>query len=64
MRRTYIHVIRVSDFHTRHLPHMKSKSVRYGEDPNKAEGMTLGGAINALQAKGACIMENWPFDLS
>ena len=45
---------------------MNSKSVRYGEDPSKApkdEGMTLAGAINALQSKGACIMENWPFDL-
>jgi len=29
----------------------------------KDEGMTLGGAINALQAKGACLMNSWPFDL-
>jgi hypothetical protein len=36
------------------------QQVTWNEDPTKApkdEGMTLTGAINALQAKGACLME-------
>jgi len=38
----------------------KNDQVTWNEDPSKApkdEGMTLTGAINALQAKGACLME-------
>ena len=38
----------------------KNDQVTWNEDPTKApkdEGMTLTGAINALQAKGACLME-------
>mmetsp|Transcript_45921 Transcript_45921/g.71944 ORF Transcript_45921/g.71944 Transcript_45921/m.71944 type:complete len:350 (-) Transcript_45921:197-1246(-) len=44
----------------------KQDQVQWNEDTSKApkdEGMTLGGAINALQMKGACLAENWPFDL-
>lgn len=28
------------------------------------EGMTLGGAIDAIQMKGACLQATWPFDLA
>eukprot|EP00288_Rhodomonas_lens_P019130 CAMPEP_0177715812 /NCGR_PEP_ID=MMETSP0484_2-20121128/14190_1 /TAXON_ID=354590 /ORGANISM="Rhodomonas lens, Strain RHODO" /LENGTH=398 /DNA_ID=CAMNT_0019227829 /DNA_START=38 /DNA_END=1234 /DNA_ORIENTATION=+ len=44
----------------------KADQVRYGDDPRvapKDEGMTLGGAIEALQLKGACLAETYPFDL-
>eukprot|EP00567_Pseudictyota_dubia_P014166 CAMPEP_0197437214 /NCGR_PEP_ID=MMETSP1175-20131217/4489_1 /TAXON_ID=1003142 /ORGANISM="Triceratium dubium, Strain CCMP147" /LENGTH=400 /DNA_ID=CAMNT_0042966675 /DNA_START=44 /DNA_END=1246 /DNA_ORIENTATION=- len=30
----------------------------------KDEGMTIGGAIEAIQLKGACLAETYPFDLS
>mmetsp|Transcript_53848 Transcript_53848/g.128331 ORF Transcript_53848/g.128331 Transcript_53848/m.128331 type:complete len:396 (+) Transcript_53848:73-1260(+) len=29
----------------------------------KDEGMSISGAISVLQLKGACLEENWPFDL-
>lgn len=29
----------------------------------KDEGMSLGGAISALELKGACMEKNWPFDV-
>lgn len=29
----------------------------------KDEGMSLGGAISALELKGACLERNWPFDI-
>jgi len=38
----------------------KNDQIKYGEDTTKApkdEGMTLGGAIDSLQKKGACLME-------
>jgi len=37
-----------------------------GEDTSiapKDEGMSLGGGITALQSQGACLEQNWPFDL-
>ncbi|CAK9024697.1 unnamed protein product [Durusdinium trenchii] len=30
----------------------------------KDEGMSLGGAISALELKGACLERNWPFNIS
>ena len=30
----------------------------------KDEGMSLGGAISALELKGACMEKNWPFNIS
>ena len=45
----------------------KNDQIRWGEDASlkpKDEGMTLGGAIEALQMKGACLEELYPFDLS
>ncbi|CAJ1337198.1 unnamed protein product, partial [Effrenium voratum] len=30
----------------------------------KDEGMSLGGAISALELKGACLERNWPFDIN
>mmetsp|Transcript_49727 Transcript_49727/g.116923 ORF Transcript_49727/g.116923 Transcript_49727/m.116923 type:complete len:413 (+) Transcript_49727:55-1293(+) len=44
----------------------KRDQQHFGEDPKMApqdEGMTLGGAITALEMKGACLERNWPFDL-
>ncbi|CAE7431312.1 unnamed protein product [Symbiodinium natans] len=38
----------------------------FGEDPKivpQDEGMTLGGAITALEMKGACLEKNWPYNL-
>mmetsp|Transcript_44107 Transcript_44107/g.103026 ORF Transcript_44107/g.103026 Transcript_44107/m.103026 type:complete len:415 (+) Transcript_44107:59-1303(+) len=45
----------------------KKDQLTYGDDTKMApqdEGMTLGGAISALQLKGACMEEDWPFDLT
>eukprot|EP00286_Rhodomonas_abbreviata_P023608 CAMPEP_0181315888 /NCGR_PEP_ID=MMETSP1101-20121128/15608_1 /TAXON_ID=46948 /ORGANISM="Rhodomonas abbreviata, Strain Caron Lab Isolate" /LENGTH=406 /DNA_ID=CAMNT_0023423111 /DNA_START=39 /DNA_END=1259 /DNA_ORIENTATION=+ len=44
----------------------KHDQVTWNDNPQKKpkdEGMTLGGAISALQAKGSCLAEDWPFDL-
>jgi len=45
----------------------KKDQQSFGEDFSvqpKDEGMTLGGAISALEMKGACLEKNWPFELS
>lgn len=45
----------------------KKDQMSFHEDTSvqpKDEGMTLGGAISALQLKGACLEKNWPFELS
>ncbi|CAE7556063.1 unnamed protein product [Symbiodinium natans] len=42
----------------------KKDQVIFHEDTTikpKDEGMTLGGAISALEVKGACLEKNWPF---
>eukprot|EP00931_Biecheleriopsis_adriatica_P027223 TRINITY_DN16406_c0_g1_i4.p1 TRINITY_DN16406_c0_g1~~TRINITY_DN16406_c0_g1_i4.p1 ORF type:complete len:386 (+),score=70.81 TRINITY_DN16406_c0_g1_i4:48-1205(+) len=43
----------------------KKDQQNFGEDSSKApkdEGMTLGGAVSALELKGACLEHNWPFE--
>ena len=44
----------------------KRDQASFGESTSlkpKDEGMTLGGAIESLQLKGACLENRWPFDL-
>eukprot|EP00439_Symbiodinium_sp_Y106_P010111 s8997_g1.t1 len=44
----------------------KKDQMSFHEDTSiqpKDEGMTLGGAISALELKGACLEKNWPFEL-
>ena len=44
----------------------KKDQQEFGENTKVApsdEGMTIGGAITALQVKGACMAADWPFDL-
>ena len=45
----------------------KRDQVRWGEDSSlapKDQGMTLGSAIEAVQLRGACLANSWPFDLT
>ena len=43
----------------------KNDQVRFGDTSVKVkdEGITLSAAANSLTAQGACLEENWPFDL-
>eukprot|EP00957_Ditylum_brightwellii_P120946 9224536-Ditylum_brightwellii.AAC.1 len=45
----------------------KRDQINWGEDPQirpKDEGMSLGGAIEAVQLKGAALQSSWPFNLT
>ena len=43
---------------------LRDKQLWNEATPIADEGMTLGGAIDALSMKGACTQTLWPFDLS